>query len=64
MPKETKVARVPLPQGKFLEDQPDFQELLRDGWKPLFARTVIEDGRQVALIDLVRPSKENVKVEN
>lgn len=56
MPKETKIARIPLPNGQFLEDQPGFLALIQQGWKPLFARTITEDGRQVALVDLVRMS--------
>jgi hypothetical protein len=55
MPKETKVARVPVPVGQFLEDQSAFKELLNEGWKPIFARmTTDEQGEQYALVDLVR----------
>ena len=54
MPKETKVARIPVPRGQFLEDQPEFLALVERGWKPLFTRTVIEDGVPVALVDLER----------
>ena len=62
MPRETKIARIPLPVGQYLEDQPAFQKLVEDGWRPLFARTTTgSDGEQYALVDLVRGREEAVE---
>ncbi len=62
MPRETRKARIPLPVGQYLEDQPAFQQLVEEGWRPLFARTKTDaNGEQYALVDLVRAREDAVE---